>query len=251
MRHKMVIGNWKMHGSVEQIQSLLTAVTDGLAATDKAAVGVCPPYPYLTLVKQLVAGTGIRVGAQNVSQHETGAFTGEVSAPMLADLGVDYAIVGHSERRELYAESSQLVADKFVAAQAAGVTPILCVGETLSQREQGETEAMVVAQLEAVLARAGVEAFANAVLAYEPVWAIGTGKTATPEQAQEVHKLLRDHVAASNEEIAANLQILYGGSVKESNAEALFAQADIDGGLVGGASLQAEQFIAICASAEN
>ena len=251
MRQKLVIGNWKMHGSVEQIQSLLAAVTDGLAGTDGEVAGVCPPYPYLPLVKQLVADSKIRVGAQNVSQHESGAFTGEVSAPMLADLGVDYAIVGHSERRELYGESSDLVAEKFVAAQSAGVIPILCVGETLAQREQGETEAVVLAQLEAVLTRAGVEAFANAVLAYEPVWAIGTGKTATPEQAQEVHKLLRDHVANSSEEIAAKLQILYGGSVKESNAEALFAQADIDGGLVGGASLQAEQFIAICASTEN
>jgi len=170
---------------------------------------------------------------------------------MLSDLGIDFAIVGHSERRELFGETSDIVAEKFMASQAAGITPILCVGETLSQMDNGETEAVVLAQLQAVIAKAGVEAFSNAVLAYEPVWAIGTGKTATPEQAQEVHRLLRGYIAGLSKDIAANLQILYGGSVKDSNAGALFIQADIDGGLVGGASLQAEQFIAICANTEN
>jgi len=251
MRQKMVVGNWKMHGSVEQIQQLLRDVIRGLAGQESTAVGVCPPYPYLPLVKQLCAESDVKVGAQNVSQHESGAFTGEVAAPMLSDLGIDFAIVGHSERRELYGETSDIVAEKFMASQAAGITPILCVGETLSQRDDGETEAVVLAQLQAVIAKAGVEAFSNAVLAYEPVWAIGTGKTATPEQAQEVHRLLRGYIAGLSEDIAANLQILYGGSVKDSNAGALFTQADIDGGLVGGASLQAEQFIAICANTEN
>jgi triosephosphate isomerase len=251
MRQKMVFGNWKMHGSFEQIQHLLQDVILGLAGEESTVVGICPPYPYLQLVKKLCSNTNMKVGAQNVSQHDSGAFTGEVAASMLSDLGVNYAIVGHSERRELYGETSDLVAKKFMASQCAAITPILCVGETLVQRDNGETEAVVLAQLQAVIAAAGVEAFSNAVLAYEPVWAIGTGKTATPEQAQEVHRLLRKHVAALSEDIAANLQILYGGSVKDSNAGALFTQADIDGGLVGGASLHAEQFIAICAYTES
>lgn len=251
MRNKLVVGNWKMHGSSEQIQNLLKLIIEGVAGLNQAEIGICPPYPYLTLVKQLCHDTGIKVGAQNVSQHDGGAYTGEVAAPMLADLGMDYVIVGHSERREVYGETDGLVAEKFIATQRSGLVPILCVGESLTERENGETEAIVLRQLDAVLEQAGHEAFANAVIAYEPVWAIGTGKTATPEQAQEVHKLLRDRIAQSSKEISAAIRILYGGSVKETNAETLFAQTDIDGGLVGGASLQAEQFIAICASAEN
>ena len=251
MRQPLVVGNWKMHGNAGGIRSLMGELIEAEGAFSGAEVGVCPPFVFLPMVTELCAGSSIRVGAQNVSQHDNGAFTGEVSAAMLAELGVAYVLVGHSERRDFFAESSETVAEKFLAAQAHGLTPVLCLGETLQQRERGETEQTVLAQLDTVLAAAGVEAFANSVLAYEPVWAIGTGKTASPEQAQEVHQILREHIAVKGAAVADALRILYGGSVKDTNAGVLFSQPDIDGGLVGGASLEARQFTAICASMEN
>ena len=251
MRQPLVIGNWKMHGNAGGIRSLMAELIEAEGAFSGTEVGVCPPFVFLTMVTALCADSSIRVGAQNVSQHDKGAFTGEVSAAMLAELGAAYVLVGHSERRECFAESSETVAEKFLAAQAHGLTPVLCLGETLQQRERGETEQTVLAQLDTVLAAAGIEAFANSVLAYEPVWAIGTGKTASPEQAQQVHQILREHIAEKDPAVAGALRILYGGSVKDTNARVLFSQPDIDGGLVGGASLEAGQFTAICASMEN
>ena len=251
MRTPLVVGNWKMHGNAAGIRSLMTELIQAEAAFPGAEVGVCPPFVFLPLVTELCAGSAIWVGAQNLSQHDRGAFTGEVSAAMLAELGADYVLVGHSERRELFGESSETVAEKFLAAQAQGLTPILCLGETLEQREGGETEKTVLAQLDAILTESGIEAFANSVLAYEPVWAIGTGKTASPEQAQQVHQILREHIAGEDSVVADAIRILYGGSVKDTNARELFSQPDIDGGLVGGSSLEARQFAAICASMEN
>ena len=222
-----------------------------IEASDEAPcdVVVCPPYVYLWEVGRQVKDTPIGLGAQNVCAEAQGAFTGEVSAAMLKDVGCSYAIVGHSERRLLYREDDTLVARKFVAAQGAGLAPILCVGETLEERERGVTEAVVGRQLDAVLAVAGVAAFARAILAYEPVWAIGTGKNATPEQAQAVHALIRTRIAARDATIADGLRLLYGGSVKAANAAELFDQPDVDGGLVGGASLKADEFVRICAAA--
>ena len=251
MRQPLVVGNWKMHGNAGAIKSLMTELIEAKESFSRAEVGVCPPFVFLPMVTELCAGSSIRVGAQNVSQHDSGAFTGEVSAAMLAELGATYVLVGHSERRDLFAESNETVAEKFLAAQAQGLTPILCLGETLEQRERGETGKTVLAQLDTVLAAAGTVAFANSVLAYEPVWAIGTGETASPEQAQQVHRILREHIAGEDSVVAETLRILYGGSVKDTNARALFSQPDIDGGLVGGASLEAGQFAAICASMEN
>jgi triosephosphate isomerase len=212
---------------------------------------VCVPFPYLPQVSAALAGSPIAWGAQNVSEHDAGAYTGEVSGAMLREFGCRYAIVGHSERRALYGEDDKTVAAKFVAARRAGLTPILCVGETLAQRERGETESVVGRQLDAVVGAAGIAAFAGAVLAYEPVWAIGTGKNATPQQAQDVHAFARGRLAARDEALAAGLTILYGGSVKPGNAAELFAMRDIDGGLIGGASLAATDFIAICAAARR
>ena len=252
MRSKLVVGNWKMHGSDQFCTELALGIKAGLDGIAEAVeVGVCPPSVYLSKVIESCRGSSIKIGAQNVSPHEKGAYTGEVAANMLADLGCDYVLVGHSERRELFAESNQDVAEKFAAVQAAGMLPILCVGETLEHRQQEITDQVVLAQLDAVLDRVGIAAFTQAVVAYEPVWAIGTGETASPEQAQAVHGLLREHIAKQDSECAAGLRIIYGGSVKSSNSAELFAQRDIDGGLVGGASLEAEQFIAICASAEK
>ena len=246
-RRKFVAGNWKMHGSLANNLALLDAVKSGAAAL-ACEVAVCVPYPYLAQAKSVLGGSNVAWGAQDVSAHAQGAYTGEVSAAMLVDFGCRYAIVGHSERRTLHAESDQLVADKFAAALGAGVTPILCVGETLAEREAGITDAVVTRQLEAVLAKSGVAALARAVVAYEPVWAIGTGKTATPQQAQDAHAAIRARVARDDGAVAAGLQILYGGSVKAGNAKELFAMADIDGGLIGGAALVAADFLAICAA---
>ena len=208
-----------------------------------------PPYPYLALAAQLVSGSGIHIGGQDCSEHSAGAYTGDVSASMLLDVGCSLVIVGHSERRQGCAESDALVARKFVAAQAAGLTPVLCVGETLEQRDRDETWHVVTRQLDAVIALAGINALAKAVLAYEPVWAIGTGRSASPAQAQEVHARLRSHVAAIDVTIGGSLRIVYGGSVKGSNAAALFAEPDIDGGLIGGSSLLAEDFLGSIAAA--
>lgn len=246
MRKKLVAGNWKMHGSLAENAALLGAIKPALQGIEAA---VCVPFPYLGQAQAALAGSSIAWGAQNLSEQTKGAFTGEVSAAMLVDFGCRYVIVGHSERRSLYGESDELVAKKYVAAQAAGLMPILCVGELLAEREAGVTEAVVARQLDAVIAVAGVASFARAVVAYEPVWAIGTGKTATPEQAQAVHAFIRNKLAALDAGVAAGLVIQYGGSVKASNAAELFVQPDIDGGLIGGASLVADEFIAICQAA--
>lgn len=249
MRRALVVGNWKMHGSRQSVERLLSGLTQRVAAPLRADVAVCPPFVYLPQVEAALANTVWSWGAQNVCAQDEGAYTGEVSAPMLREFGCRYVIVGHSERRALYGESDALAADKLVRVLDAGMTPIFCVGETLRQREQGETEVVIARQLQAALDRAGVDALSSAVLAYEPVWAIGTGKTAAPEQAQAVHAFIRAQIAKCSPAAAANVRILYGGSVKAANAAELMAQEDIDGALVGGASLDAEEFAAICAAA--
>ena len=249
MRQTLVAGNWKLNGSKQSIKNLLEGIVGRIQEVKNAQVAVCSPYVYIPQVADLLKGSPIAYGAQNVSEHDVGAFTGEVSAPMLKEFSCKYAIVGHSERRAIYGESDQQVADKYVAAQRSGIIPILCVGELLEERESGDTENVVARQLDAVVETAGIESLNNAVIAYEPVWAIGTGKTASPEQAQEVHTFIRQRLTAKNANVAENVQILYGGSVKADNAKALFSQADIDGGLIGGASLDAEGFIAICCAA--
>ncbi|MHB1437427.1 MAG: triose-phosphate isomerase [Thiobacillus sp.] len=246
MRKKLVAGNWKMHGSLAENAALLSALKPALAGIEAV---VCVPFPYLAQAQAELTGSSIAWGSQNVSEQAKGAFTGEVSASMLLDFGCTYVIVGHSERRSLYAESDALVARKYVAAQAAGLTPILCVGESLAERESGVTEAVVSRQLDAVIDAAGVASLAKAVIAYEPVWAIGTGKTASPEQAQAVHAFIRGKVSALDASVADQLVIQYGGSVKAANAAELMAQPDIDGGLIGGASLVADEFVAICRAA--
>jgi len=246
MRKKLVAGNWKMHGSLAENAALLAALKPALAGIDAV---VCVPFPYLAQAQAVLAGSSIAWGAQNLSEQAKGAFTGEVSAAMLLDFGCTYVIVGHSERRSLYGESDALVASKYMAAQAAGLKPILCVGESLEERESGVTEAVVARQLDAVINAAGVASLANAVVAYEPVWAIGTGKTASPEQAQAVHAFIRNKIAALDAAIANQLVIQYGGSVKAANASELMAKPDIDGGLIGGASLVVEEFVAICRAA--
>jgi triosephosphate isomerase len=249
-RPKLIAGNWKMHGSIGQNRDLLDTVAQGTAGLE-ADVAVCVPYPYLSQAQSLLQDTHISWGSQNVSQHEKGAYTGEVSGSMLTDFGCRYAIVGHSERRALYGEDNYIVALKFKAAQDAELIPILCIGETLEQREAAITERIVAEQLDAVIELAGIDSLAKSVLAYEPVWAIGTGKTATPEQAQEVHAFVRERITARNAEVADGLQILYGGSVKAGNAAELFSMPDIDGGLIGGASLVADEFIRICLAGKN
>jgi triosephosphate isomerase (TIM) len=245
MRRKLVAGNWKMHGSLSENEALLSGILAGMGdvTTD---VAVCAPFPYLAQLQSKLAGTAIAWGAQNMSQHAKGAYTGEVSAAMLNDFGCKYVILGHSERRSLYGESDELVAEKYAAAQAAGLTPILCVGETLAEREAGITEAVVARQLDAVLNKSGVASLAKAVVAYEPVWAIGTGKTATPEQAQAVHAFIRGKIRVLDGAVADGLVIQYGGSMKAANAKELLGQPDIDGGLIGGAALIADEFLAIC-----
>ena len=251
MRRSLVAGNWKMHGSRAENSVLVNDILQAGQTDDGPEVLVCPPYPYLWEVGRLLKDSGIALGAQDVCAEAVGAHTGEVSAAMLVDVGCTYAIVGHSERRALYGEDDQLVARKFVAAQRDGLTPILCVGESLEEREGGRTTEVVLRQLDAVLAVSGKEAFGKAVLAYEPVWAIGTGKNATPGQAQEVHALLRGRLAAEDATMAACLRILYGGSVKAANAAELFAMPDVDGGLVGGASLKGDEFCRICEAARS
>ncbi len=251
-RTPLVAGNWKMNGSLSASSALVSALCAGISGQAGVRMLVCPPYAYLKPVADWLDGSGIALGAQDVSDRSgSGAFTGEISGQMLTDVGCRYAIVGHSERRSLFGDDDQQVARKFAAALSCGLTPILCVGETLEEREAGRTEAVVERQLRAVLDDAGVEAFGSAVVAYEPVWAIGTGRTATPEQAQEVHAFIRSIVDADNATIAAGLAILYGGSVKGANAASLFAMEDIDGGLIGGASLEASEFLAIYEAAAS
>jgi triosephosphate isomerase len=249
MRTKLVAGNWKMHGSLAVNLGLLHAVRAGVVQGSAAQVAVCVPYPYLGQARSVLDGSSVAWGAQDVSEHAQGAWTGEVSATMLTDFACRYTLVGHSERRSFYGDTDGVVAAKFAAALKARLIPILCVGESLAEREAGVTGDIVTRQLDAVIAQSGVGAFAHAVVAYEPVWAIGTGRTASPAQAQEVHALIRARFARENVEIATGLQILYGGSVKAGNAAELFGQADIDGGLIGGAALVAEDFLAICAAA--
>lgn len=247
MRRKIVAGNWKLHGT----RAFATALVAEIAAMPVPGVElvILPPLPYIGDLIEDFEGTPLVFGAQDVSSNEQGAYTGEVSASMLVDVGARYGLVGHSERRQYHAESSELVALKFQAAIHAGLCPILCLGEGLEQREAGQTEAVIASQLRPVLALAGAAAFANAVVAYEPVWAIGTGRTASPEQAQAVHAFIRGEVAAHDATIAGSLPILYGGSVKPGNAASLFGQADVDGGLIGGASLVAADFLAIATAA--
>jgi triosephosphate isomerase len=251
MRERLVAGNWKMHGNLVENKALLDGVVAGLSGVQGMRAAVCVPYPYLFQVQFALQNTPILWGAQNVSQHEKGAYTGEVSTTMLRDFGCTMVIVGHSERRALYGEDDATVAAKFVAAQQGGLLPVLCVGETLGEREKGITSQVVERQIQAVVDKAGLEAFKRCVIAYEPVWAIGTGKTATPEQAQEVHAFIRGLFAPLDADLAANLIILYGGSVKGSNAAQLFGMPDIDGGLIGGASLNVDEFVAICKAAQR
>lgn len=246
MRRKLVAGNWKMNGSLAQNAGLLDAVRSGAENLRNVDCAVCVPFPYLSQAQDKLSGSAVKWGAQDVHQLEKGAYTGEVSASMLCDFGCTYVIVGHSERRAYFGESSALVAEKFLSAQRAGLTPILCVGETLEQRENGITEAVVSEQLDALIQLGGAGALRNAVVAYEPVWAIGTGKTASSGQAQAVHAFIRQRVASHDGQVASGLCILYGGSVKANNAAELFAMPDIDGGLIGGASLAADEFLAIC-----
>ncbi len=248
MRRPVVAGNWKMHGMRAENARLVEALIEG-ADDASCEVVICPPFVYLWETGRQLKDTTIALGAQSVCAEVQGAFTGEVSAAMLKDAGCRYAIVGHSERRQLYYEDDALVARKFVAAQAAGLVPILCVGETLEERDRGVTEDVIGRQLDAVIAVAGVTALARAIVAYEPVWAIGTGKTATPDQAQAAHAFIRGRVAARDANIGGGLRLLYGGSVKAANAAELFGKPDVDGGLVGGASLKADEFLRICAAA--
>lgn len=249
MRQNLVAGNWKMNGSKADIKELLDGIKKGIGDVETAEVAVCPPFIYLGEVEAQLSGTPIAWGAQNLSTEEKGAFTGEISAAMINDFGCKYVLVGHSERRSLYGEDDAVVAKKFSVARAAGLKPILCIGETLEEREKGVTNDVVARQLEAVITLEGVAALADGVIAYEPVWAIGTGKTASPEQAQEVHAFIRGLLAAKDESVAARVQILYGGSMNATNAAELLAQTDIDGGLIGGASLKAEDFLTICRAA--
>jgi triosephosphate isomerase len=246
MRKPLVAGNWKMNGSIESIKVLLDGLKAGVGAVANAEVAVCAPAIYIPQVQAALAGTPIGWGSQDVSVHESGAYTGEIATPMLQDFGCKYAIVGHSERRTYHGESDELVADKVETARKAGLTPIFCIGETLEEREKGITEEVCARQIDAVINKYGVEALGDSVIAYEPVWAIGTGKTASPEQAQDVHAFIRARVAASSAEIAEKIQILYGGSMKPDNAAELMAKPDIDGGLIGGASLKADDFLGIC-----
>jgi len=249
MRRALVAGNWKMHGSRAMAARLVADVA--AAAPAEVDVAVLPPFPYIAALAEQHSGTRLAFGAQDLSAHAEGAYTGEVSGAMLKDIGCTFVLAGHSERRQYHAESDDLVALKFVVAQAAGLVPILCVGETLAERDSGATEAVIARQLDAVIARAGIDTFSACVLAYEPVWAIGTGRTATPDQAQAVHRFIRDKLAGLDGTIAGSLRILYGGSVKPSNAAELFGQPDVDGGLIGGASLVAQDFLAICFAADR
>jgi triosephosphate isomerase len=251
MRRKLVVGNWKMHGDLASNKALLEGVLAGVKALGAADYGVCVPYPYMAQAQSMLQGSNVAWGAQNLSQHEKGAFTGAVAPGMLVDFGCRYVIIGHSERRALFHESNDIAAAKFDTAIKFGLTPIFCVGETLDERESGVTEQVVGRQLEVVLNHVGAQALAKAVIAYEPVWAIGTGKTATPEQAQAVHAFIRQRVAQLDPGVAQGLRILYGGSMKPGNAAELMGMSDIDGGLIGGASLVAQEFVAICSAAQQ
>jgi len=246
MRRPLVLANWKMNGSLSANRELIEGLVAGWNGLANTGVAVCPPSVYLAQIAELVAQTDIGLGAQDLSSVSSGAYTGEVAAEMLAEFDCRFVLVGHSERREYHQENDECVATKFVAAQRASLVPVLCVGETLAQRDAGETLPVIGKQLKAVIDLAGRDALASAVVAYEPVWAIGTGRTASPEQAQEVHAFIRNELGS----VAERVSVVYGGSVKPDNAEELFAQRDIDGALVGGASLKAQDFLAICRAAQ-
>lgn len=244
MRRSLVVGNWKMNGTRSSAESLAKGIIAGLDS-DVADIAICVPYVFLPDIGQVVKNTRLALGAQNVADKPSGAYTGEVSAAMLKEFGCQYVLVGHSERRTYYGDTDQSVAARFCQAQEQGIIPILCIGETLEQREQDQTFEVINSQLDAIVSLAGIAAFNNAVIAYEPVWAIGTGRTATDEQAQEVHKFIRQYLFAKDKAVAEKMQILYGGSAKPENAKGLFSMPDIDGGLIGGASLDAESFLKI------
>jgi triosephosphate isomerase (TIM) len=251
MRPKVVVGNWKLNGSLSGNEALLGALLREIPRNGSAACAVCVPFPYLAQAQALLTGTAIAWGAQDCSRHDDGAYTGEVSGRMIAEFGGRYAIVGHSERRTLFGDSDAIVVAKYAAARRAGLTPVFCVGETLEEREAGRTEAVLARQMDALLQSGGAGGLDGAIVAYEPVWAIGTGRTASREQAEEAHVFIRGRVAAREQpNIAAQLPILYGGSVKAANAAELFAMPNVDGGLVGGASLVAEEFVAIWRAAD-
>lgn len=249
MRKPLIAGNWKMNGSRSDNKALLDGLKAGIGNVNAAEVAVCAPFVYIPDVAEQLAGTPIAWGGQNLSIEAKGAFTGEISAAMLLDFNCKYVIVGHSERRTLYGEDDALVAKKFAVAHKAGLTPILCIGETLEERESGVTEDVCARQIKAVIDEVGIATLGDGVIAYEPVWAIGTGKTATPQQAQDVHAFIRGQLAAHDQAVADKVRIQYGGSMNAGNAKELLAMQDIDGGLIGGASLKAEDFLAICTAA--
>ena len=250
MRKILIAGNWKMNGSVEFVKNLISGVVTGAKSLSNVEAAVCPPYLYIPMVAEATKGSNVAVGSQNISTEASGAFTGEISTDMIKDFSCKYSIIGHSERRTLYGDTDELVAEKFKVVKEAGLVPMFCIGETLEERESNQTEAVVARQLDAVSNLNGSDAFADCVIAYEPVWAIGTGKTATPEQAQDTHAFIRQHIAKVNAENAKKVQILYGGSMNPGNAKDLLSQEDIDGGLIGGASLKADDFMAICQAGE-
>ena len=245
MRKTIVAGNWKMNASKESVNKLVMGVLSGMGSVSSEVV-VCAPFPYLSQVEALITHSQVRLGAQNLNTNTSGAFTGEVSADMIKDFGAQYVVVGHSERRSLYGETNTIVAEKVKAALDSDLIPLFCVGETLEQREASETESVLAAQINTVVDLVGIDAFLNIVVAYEPVWAIGTGVTASPEQAQAVHAFIRQLLANNNNDVAQQTPILYGGSMNATNAKELIACADIDGGLIGGASLKPEDFLQIC-----
>lgn len=249
MRRALVCGNWKLNGSIGKTGELVDALARAAAGVDSVDTAVCPGFVHVPLACERAAGTALSIGVQDASDQQQGAFTGEVSAAMAAEFGVRFAIVGHSERRARHGETDAGVAAKFIATRRAGVAPILCVGETMAERDAGETLTVIARQLDAVLDAAGDVGFGDGVIAYEPVWAIGTGRTATPEQAQEVHAALRTRLAARDQALAEGARIVYGGSMKGANAAELMAMPDIDGGLIGGASLDADEFMAIARAA--
>lgn len=250
MRKPLVAGNWKMNGSRETNNALVKGVIEGSSRVANAEILVCPSFVYIAEVAKQLEGSGIAYGGQDVAKEAVGAYTGEVSVSMLKDVGCTYVIVGHSERRALFGDTDKIVAEKFAAAQNGGVIPVLCVGELLEEREAGQTEAVVERQLQAIVDLVGIAALEQSVVAYEPVWAIGTGKTASPQEAQDVHAFIRAWMGKEDAAVAEKVRILYGGSVKAANAKELFSQTDIDGGLIGGASLAADEFIAICEAAQ-
>lgn len=251
MRRPLIAGNWKMNGTKASVERLLTGIVAKAPDIRQSELAVCPPYPFLQMAEEALAGSAVQLGAQDVATEGDGAFTGEVSAAMLVEFGCRYAICGHSERRSLYGDTDPIIARKLAAAHRKGLTAILCVGETLGERERGDTEKVIATQLDGIMSLGGIEAFDVIELAYEPVWAIGTGMTATPEQAQEVHAFIRNRLAGHSQTVAAKIRILYGGSMKASNALDLLGQLDIDGGLIGGASLNADEFLAIAKAGDE